>query len=123
MVREFWGFLLILALVGIGCAAEDPYVAAQRRDLEAAQARAQQAAYIASLRDRCVNYGFTAGTDGFARCMQSEARAAQAEANARQAEADRALNCAVSNNNAPGCGPRRVRCSRDQFGNVNCVEQ
>ena len=123
MAWKSLSFLLLIAIVGIGCAAEDPYVAGQRRDREAAQARAQQEAYIASLRDRCASYGFTAGTDGFARCMQSEARAAQAEANARQADADRAFNCAVSNNNAPGCGPRRMRCTRDLFGNVNCVEQ
>jgi hypothetical protein len=72
----------------------------------AAQAHAQDEAYWDALRARCTQYGFKAGTDAFAQCVQKEARAAET----------RAAQKAASN------PPRQTTtCTRDMLGNINCT--
>ncbi len=92
----------------------------------AAQEQARQEQYMNALRAKCSGYGFQPGTNQFAQCVQNEARAAEARARAQneaEARAWRQYSCSLGNTAMCDNPPVRTNCTRDAFGNVNCVSR
>lgn len=102
-----------LLLATVGCTTPQEQAALEQAHWDAMQAR-------------CTQYGFQPGSNQFAQCMQNEALAAKTRALAQQEENARAwrrTSCALGNTAMCDSPPVRTNCTRDAFGNVNCVSQ
>lgn len=79
--------------------------------------------YLRSLERICDEYGFKKGTDAFASCMQREDDNHINSVNAaNQAESQRWKKASCNAGNTRDCeNARTTNCSKDAFGNVQCV--
>lgn len=106
-----------------GCMTDEEFRSYEARKAESARAASE--AYFQNLRNRCAQYGHKEGTSVFANCVQNEARVQEAhdrEAADVRREKDRRLSCYAGNKNDCDNKPQRTtNCTKDYFGNVQCV--
>ena len=118
-------FLATLLLSFIGCTSLTPEEQARSRRYDEEQERAASQRYVSSLKDKCLQYGFSAGSNAFAQCVQLADQTARAD-RAKKERDDATYWCRVSNPyNLSVCDPNAPKptvtnCSRDFFGNVSC---
>ena len=112
----------------VGCDTLTPEQYAQIRVAAEAREAAEQAEYMSALRNQCAGYGYTQGTESFARCVQNVDSAVQAKKAADDAESarrDRAFWCAQGGQWAcdPAQKPKVTSCQRGYLGQISCVTQ
>jgi len=111
---------LLLTIVSAGCATPES------RARYEAQKQLQQAQYMDSLKARCVQYGFSDGTDGMANCVRNEALADEARQKAHEQENARAMSRYACMNgvtwacDTPPPKPTQTDCTQDILGNLHC---
>lgn len=123
----------LLAVSSLAAFALLPQFAQASPEEDSARADRHQAR-LEQIRATCAEYGFQAGTDAFAQCMQREAKAAEAAEQQRreqQARQWRQTQCMLGNPymcdkpapTIPITPPVSTNCTRDAMGGLHCVTQ